>query len=284
MLLRLLFGPGGEVAGTPDRPDGFTAAAAACHILALDNLDQFTGWLRDKIARLTTGAVDFYRRLYTSNEMGRVTYRCYLACTARTPDTLRRDDLADRLLILPVTRVEDPEPESILLHNAQALRNAWWGDVLTALNQVVALIRHEGLPTKARLRMADFESFAQVVAKATGQDKVWERTVRALESAQAQFLLDGEPIVDGLCRWLQEPGNEKREMTARELYEELTGSLFGDDRPGGGWYKSPQSFAKKLANIRRDLRVIFEVDWEQGTAGHTHHRTIYRFSKPREVL
>lgn len=76
LLLKLLFGPGGEVAGTPDRPDGFTAAAAACHILALDNLDQFTGWLRDKIARLTTGAVDYYRRLYTSNEMGRVTYRC----------------------------------------------------------------------------------------------------------------------------------------------------------------------------------------------------------------
>ena len=36
-------------------------------------------------------------------------YRCWLAFTARTPDTLRRDDLADRLLLLPVSRIGDKE-------------------------------------------------------------------------------------------------------------------------------------------------------------------------------
>ena len=47
LLLRFLFGPGVEVSGIPDKPDGFTAAAAAAHVLVLDNLDDFRGWMRD---------------------------------------------------------------------------------------------------------------------------------------------------------------------------------------------------------------------------------------------
>ncbi len=59
--------------------------------------------------------MDEYRKLYTSKEMGILKYRCWIAVTARTPDTLRRDDLADRLLLLPLNRVEDADRAGIAI-------------------------------------------------------------------------------------------------------------------------------------------------------------------------
>jgi hypothetical protein len=277
IFLRMLFGPAGELSGVPDKPDGFTCAAAAQHILALDNLDSFEGWLRDKIARITTGSIDTYRVLYTSNTMGRVLYRCYLAATTRTPDTLQRDDIADRLLILSTERVEEPEAESSLLKNAAVLRNAWWGDLLTALNQVVLSIRNEGMPNMARLRMADFECLAQVVARTCGQTGEWERAVEMLQARQSELLLEGDPIVEALSLWLGNKNNHGREMLTRELYTEFTEALFEDKEPERNWPQTHKGFSRKLLSIRRDLQTRFRIQWKKGTGRELQHLDIYQF-------
>ncbi|MBN1580531.1 MAG: hypothetical protein JXA89_07490, partial [Anaerolineae bacterium] len=69
-MLRLVFGSTAQVGGVPDKPDGFTAWAASEHFIVIDNLDQFVGWLRDKLARISTGTTDSYRKLYSNNEVG----------------------------------------------------------------------------------------------------------------------------------------------------------------------------------------------------------------------
>jgi len=277
LFLRFLFGPLAEVSGVPDKPDGFTAAAAAAHVLVLDNLDDFRGWLRDKLARLSTGGIDEYRRLYTSNEVGRVHYRCWLAFTSRTPDTLRRDDLADRLVLLPVERIgqETLQAERDFLAQADAVRGCWWGDVLSALNRVVAAIRQGKLKSESKLRMADWESLGRVIAQVEGKEELWDAFVDDLQTAQAAFLLEGDLIVEGLQLWLADPLNHGREVTARELRQELTEELFGDKALPSDWPKSAVGFGKRMAGIRRELKAHFKTEWGQGT-GKARDRTVYR--------
>lgn len=275
IFLQLLFGPAAQVSGVPDRPDGFTAAASASHILVIDNLDQFVGWLRDKLSRLSTGAIDQYRKLYTSNEVGTVRYRTWIASTARTPDTLRRDDLADRLLLLPTKHIPESErqPERRFLERTQALRNAWWGDVLVALNGVVARIRRGELADTSTLRMGDWESLGRLVARNQGQEQLWDKFVRNLKLRQSGFLLADDLIVEALDKWMKNSTNHGREVKVRELYSELTATLFGSQRPPRDWPQSTSSFGKRLVSIRRELRTLYEVEWWQ-----EHNCWVYRFS------
>ena len=275
LMLRLLFGHYVEVSGVPDKPDGFTAAVAASHLMVIDNLDDFTPWLRDKLARLSTGGTDEYRKLYTSNELGRVHYRCWIAFTARTPDTLRRDDLADRLVLLRVQRIADGEaqPERAFLEHADESRNAWWGELLQTLNVLVARIRADGLPGTSRLRMADWESLGRLVADTEDASGVWEQFVDELKDAHSDFVLEGDLIAEGLGIWLRQPNNHGREVEPRELRDELGIALFADNPPPVDWTKSTAGFGKRLSTIRRELLSLYDVKWRVGSG----RRIYYQF-------
>jgi len=263
MMLRLLFGRYAQLSGVPDKPDGFTAAAAASHVLALDNVDEFTPWLRDKLARLATGATDEYRKLFTSNEVGRVRYRTWLALTARTPETLRRDDVADRLLLLPVATLEPArrEIERGFLAQSLVMRGRFWGDLLTRLNQVVGAIRAGTLAARSEMRMADWETVGRVVAATEGRESEWRSFVSEVKPGQTAFLLEGDLLLEGLRVWLPVKSNHGRLLTARQLQEEWGHALFGDKKPPRDWPRSSKGFGKRLVNIREALQSEFRVEW-----------------------
>jgi len=282
MFLMFLFGPFGQVSGIPDKPDGFTAAAAAHHIMAIDNLDDIVDWLRDKLARLATGAVDEYRKLYSGNEVGRILYRCWLACSSHSPDTLRRADLSDRLLILSVKRIADTDRvvERLFLANILKHRNEWWGDLFVLLSKVIVAIKERKLSRKSTLRMADWESLGRVVAIVEGKEREWDSFIGQLQGAQSELLLEGDPIVDALNKWLHgrlgNRNNYQRKLTARELYDRLTLTLFGPKQPTG-WYRNARSFSMRMKYIRTALKKEYGLNWEESTARETHNQLVYWF-------
>jgi hypothetical protein len=278
LILRLLFGPMIEISGVPDKPDGFTAAAAASHILAMDNLDEYTPWLRDKLASLSTGKMDEYRKLYTSNEVGRVFYRCWLTFTARTPETLRRDDLTDRLVILPLKRIDEWQAERAFLSRVDTERNQFWGDLFDHLNRIISEIKKGRLENSSNLRLADWESVCRIAANTDGLGFVWEAFVETLKQQQADFLLEGNLIVEGLDLWLDKSGNEGREVKAKQLFEELKAVLFNDNKPSPDWPKSAKSFGKQLLSLRYDLKRVFNIFWTRGRKKFW----VYKFSKRDE--
>jgi len=280
LLLWLLFGPMVQIAGVPDRPDGFTAAAAAEHVLVLDNVDVFTPWLRDKLARIVSGSEDFYRKLYTGNERAFVRYRCFVGITSRTPDTLKRDDLADRLLLLPLDRLQDSQRllETQLAASVAAMRSAFWGEILSLLNGAVKRIRRGERMTASRgLRMADWAALGGVFASVQGQEERWGQLVDQIQADQSGFLLDEDLVVEGIALWMLQPKNHGREMTARALQSELAELLFDDAKPPRDWPKSAIGFGRRLSSIRRDLRTIFDVAWGKGTEIANQNKALYRF-------
>ncbi len=279
-MLKLMFGANAELSGIPDKPDGFTSAAAASHILVLDNLDQFTGWLRDKLARLATGARDHYRKLYTGNEEGQIDYRCWVGITARTPDTLRRDDLADRLLLLPVEILNNMtrRNETEMINQAAARRGDFWGDVLTRLNKAVAALRRGELSSKSRLRMADWEVLGRLLADCEGNEPLWDDLVTEIARSQSGFLLEGDLLVEALDLWMKNKLNYGREVSTRDLYQEWTTLLFGEKKTPKDWPKSVLSLGKRLAGIRRELRQYYAVEWRTASG----RKLLYSFTPVKE--
>jgi len=270
LLLRLLFGQWAQVSGVPIKSDDFSVTASHYHLYAMDNLDTMEPWLQDKLARISTGAMDEYRKLYTSKELGILKYRCWIAVTARTPDTLRRDDLADRLLLLPLNRVqdEDRKRESLFLQEIDELRNAWWGELLTNLNDVVKELQDGYLPAQSTLRMADWEALGRLMSIKTDKEDLWDEIVLDLKLAQANFLADGEIVIEAIDAWLNDStysatkggNNLNRWVTARQIYTEAQTTLFNGNKPDSDWPRSVKAFGKRLMNIKSILKDRYDME------------------------
>ena len=256
VMLQLIFGPLVDVAGVPDKPDAFAAMMSNVHLGVLDNMDSVSTDLRDKIAALATGKQDQVRELYTTNEMRTITYRAFLAVTSRTPDTLQRDDLADRLLLLPVDRLSADQRvrESLFLQQVAARRNAFWGELLTTLNRIVAEIRSNGLPDRGGLRMEDWAAFGSAVAAAEDTTDIWETAVKLALSQQADFLLEDNVVAQGIEAWIESPHFTQMWLPTRALYGQCQEALFGTGRPDSNWPRSAKSFARQLQQCRDELR------------------------------
>jgi hypothetical protein len=282
VLLRLLFGPYVDVCGVPEKRDDLIAMASNSHLVALDNLDEFTPWLRDMLATLSTGRNDEKREYYTTNDLAQIRSRCWTVITARTPDTLQRDDIVDRLLLLSVERIEDAERtrEHALLEEVYHRRNAWWGDVLTALNGVVAEIRRAGVPARAGLRMEDWAALGAAMARARGQEDLWERSLERVRTAQGAFLLDENVINSAIETWLASAQYTDSPLLTRELYEHCTNALFGVNRPDSSWPRSVKQFGRRLAGVRRELRDRLRAEGVYMSWDDSHARQmVYTFVK-----
>lgn len=277
IFLKLLMGTRGEVTGIPDKPDGFTALAASSRVLVIDNLDQFTDWLRDKVARIATGANDGYRKLWTNNERGDVQYACWLAFTTRTGDTLRRDDLVDRTVILNVNRFSGGEfqAERTFIGYLKMIRNEWWQTVLNSLNGVVHEIRENGLRSHSVMRLTDWETLGAVVAQAEGSSATWDKVVESLGSNQEDFLLEGDKLVTALLQWVVD--NNGRSVTTDDLYNELTSRVTTGGHVAHEWFKTQRSFVRHLRSIREALKSILNVEWADDT--NRNKPTTYTFSQ-----
>jgi len=281
MLLRFLFGPTMQVGGVPDKEDGFTTWASNEHYVVLDNLDQFVGWLRDKLARICTGAEDVYRKLYSNNERGRVVYRCWPMVTSRSPDTLRRDDLADRMVMVHLARLDpsNRQREMQLAAQRAAMRGSFWGDVLVALNQAVAqIVSMNGLQGVSKLRMADWEALGRVFARNEEQDELWAETVAEIGGAQQDFLLEDDILVDAVYKWLEAaPECAGKHYVARELYPMLTAAMFPEGKPGKEWPRGAKGLGKRLSTIRRAMQTTFDVAWDWSLPGKGRNTWSYQF-------
>ena len=276
LYMRLVYGEAGTVMGAPQKPDAFGAAAAASHIMPIDNMDTPQNWMRDKIALVTTGGEDQLRTLYTTNEVTRIRYNTWLAVTTRQPDTLRREDIADRLVILPVTRIppEELEPEGMMLERAKRERNKWWGSLLIRLNAIVKAIRDEKLSGKARMRMADWESLGRLIARLQAQERMWDDAVTALIAAQGSIMIEEDAVANTLMDWLDEhPESYGQAYSVRALYETLSARY--DGRLPSDWPRGEGVFGRRLKGIRDALGMYVDIE-----SYVLHHRATYIF-RPR---
>lgn len=247
-----------------DKEDAFDAAIANSYYVAFDNADTRVRWLEDKLAVAATGQAITLRKLYTTNEQAVYWPRCFLALTSREPQ-FRRPDVADRLILFPLARLQSFTPETALIQDILSNRGALWAELLQALNQVVAALQAASRSRSHSYRMADWADLASIIAETVGMGDRIHRLLHGMAEAQVAFALEDDPLATGLMSWLANPANNGRWLTAHELLNELWPGP--QERNKHCPYANAYAVAKHLTNILPQLEQVCEVARTPGQGG-----------------
>jgi hypothetical protein len=225
-------------------------------IALIDNTDTMVPWMQDALASYTTGAGWYRRVLYSDDEVIEINPQSFLAFSSRNPVTFKRDDVADRCLIL---RLEPREGRGgftdvdTLKQRIADNRAAIYGEWLYGLNRIVSLLKAGFTPPTLPHRMADFGRMAFLVGNALGHPQ--EKTLAMLDAAQIErddLVAEGDTLIDILTAWLDgASGAAGREFTPQQIYDSLT--LIAKQKHLELYHKSPSSLAKRLERQPKSL-------------------------------
>lgn len=292
-LLKYLFGKYAEVVGVPDKQDAFNVLASQSHIVALDNMDEAYNWMQDKLARISTGTKEVVRKLFTTNDSQTILFRCFIAITSRTPDTLRRGDIVDRCVMLMLQRVvghgdQDSTfmSESDMFQRIEEDRSAFWHFLLGRVNAVVKAIRQDRLPPGSNLRLSDWERLARLTSIVGGHEKKWNDATELIKRNQKILLIEDDPMTEALKSALAQErirqGTDNT-YTSSDLYKLLTKMYEEYGLRPDPCFKTMRSFSKRLSSMYTELADEIGLRKERGTTRAEQNRNIYYFDSEVEI-
>ena len=102
----------------------------------------------------------------------------------------------------------------------------------------------------------------------TDKEDLWDEIVLDLKLAQANFLADGEIVIEAIDAWLNDStysatkggNNLNRWVTARQIYTEAQTTLFNGNKPDSDWPRSVKAFGKRLMNIKSILKDRYDME------------------------
>jgi hypothetical protein len=232
-------------------------------IAVLDNTDDLIKWLPDQIAAYTTGGGRPERELHTNTGEVYLEPQSFIAVASKNPMSFRRDDVADRSIVLRMERRPPTKMESIgdIMTRISAERPELFGEWLYYLNRVVAAI-NLGKKHRVSHRMGDWNKFAYAVGEAFRWPE--ERIVALMEAIQRErvaFAAENDVVLEVLETWIEANGgvNSGRPVTARDLFKELAMTAQYD---GKMFVKTPQALAQRLRSphVNEKFMIATELD------------------------
>jgi hypothetical protein len=168
-----------------------------------------------------------------------------------------------------------------LFQHIRENRNEIFGEWLTWLNRIVAELRRNPQPTPTRSRMADFAHLAHIIGRVLsepgGPPGDWspeaiEEMLDMLQAERDALVIENDPLVDLLDKWLEIGSNQGREIKIADLHRELTALA---KITGATTFRSPKSLAARLREAGNALAMHFHVE------KHTTHdnAVVYSFRR-----
>jgi hypothetical protein len=218
-------------------------------ICLLDNTDSFVDWLQDSLCAYATSGEWARRKLYTDHDDVVLKPHSFIAIASKNPITFKRDDVADRCIILRLSRRTANIPAYALFAEVARMRRQLYGEWLYYLNQIVAEIRasrHEQVVSTQLHRMADFAYVAHVIGRVLGKSKdEIDLMLDAIQAEREVLASEGDPLADCLDRWLEREANVGRSVLVADLFHELAELAAAKKM---SFYRSPATLAQKLRN------------------------------------
>lgn len=232
----------------PRDPDGWTTAAAASWVVALDNLSgEIPAWLSDCLCRASTGDGSVKRALYTDSDVSVLAFRrCVIGNGVDV--VVDRGDLAERVARVGLPRVTTRRPEDELAAAWEAARPR----VLGALLDLAAKV-HERLPAievDDLPRMADFAKVLAAVDEVLG--------THGLKRYREQSKMSAADTLDHpLTAALMEYGQPFEDKTSAEILAAVKPDDSGW-KPPRGWPKNARAVTARLT---RDAPALRSQGW-----------------------
>jgi len=182
----------------------------------------------------------------------------FVAVTARTPK-FRRDDVADRLIILKLKRFDVMTPAAEVFKNLKKYRTEFITETVFTLQKILQQIKkYEGKVCITNFRQGDFVNFCYKVMNC--QDDVLN-IFKKMEQEQLEYAEGGELLVDFIEDWLNDDENNNgKVVTAKQLFSELRDLADQNKRHKDFYFKSSRMLAQKIKTIKKVLELNFEVD------------------------
>jgi hypothetical protein len=196
-------------------------------IALIDNTDTPVDWLRDALCAYTTGAGWRRRQLYTNTGQVTIKPQAFVALATKNPETFRRDDVADRCLIMKLARRDDQHFVHGMGDLGDSIANdrPWLlGEYLYYLNEIVALMRAgtTKIPTAGH-RLVDYANLIHKIGPVLGftaEDIV--HMFDLLKDERKALALEDDVLTDVIDKWLDNTQNPGRQVSLLDLFSELT--------------------------------------------------------------
>jgi hypothetical protein len=260
--------------GMTHEPRDFDAAVTAEAFVAIDNADANVKWLDDKLAVVATGGTLKRRAYYTTNNLVEFPITAFVGITSRTPH-FRREDVADRLLLFHIARLDPYEAESTLLAKLLAVRDTLMTELVGELQRVLAALDETKEKSyRTTFRLADFAQFVLRVADADGKLAEAQTMFERLAEEQLAFTVQDDPVIELLEDWVVT--HIGVEVTTGQLFGELRSMASNSLPPRSFDFKSAVSFGQYLQDHRATLKALFGA--EDRTVGG--RKRLWKFFPP----
>jgi len=269
-----------------NKEDDFGVILMRSPIALFDNTDSFIDWVPDAIAAYATGGKWHKRKLFTDDENLVIKPQSFVSVATRNPASFRRDDVADRCLILRFERRATFTDRGSLKKDLLDNRSALLGEYLWFVGQIIERIRADGgLQSHGeRFRMASFAAFARAVGHIMGWDvEEVPRVLAALQGESDAFANEEDPLIDLLNEWIgyrskHQPSNIGRSVTANQLHTELE-TLAGSNKIHH-WKETPRTLVAKLRSTYVENAFRIEIS----NVSNQRSFRLWRHSDPRLEL
>ncbi|MGH7179933.1 MAG: hypothetical protein ACREJC_21330, partial [Tepidisphaeraceae bacterium] len=265
-LLQLaLMGEAKPMILSKNKEDDFGIMLLRSPLAVFDNTDSYIEWVPDAICAYTTLGYWVKRKLFSDADEVQIRPHAFIAVASKNPASFRREDVADRCIVLRLERRKDFTPMQDIREEVLASRNLLLGEYIWYVNQIVNHMRVYNDEIKSETtRMADFASFARIIGEILHWDKeAVPELMAALASERDAFINEEDPLVDLLHKWIAYRGggykNAGRELTVYELHRELEDFAKVSGLPV--LYKSAKTLSQKIRSphIERDFDVEVTV-------------------------
>jgi len=244
-------------------------------IVVFDNVDgRQESWFPNRLATAATGGTINMRQLYTTSGLFQEKPDVWVGVTSRDAKALRRDDVSDRLIIMPVDRYDDFENYDKMIAEIMSNRDALWAETVGMIQHCLRSLYDEDgarleLPEDVRpnFRMGTFADFAQLINHEDDIDFVRDAFNR-LAGAQREFAMEADIVYEMLAEWVEAPDstigaslrngaawrpaqdialgiNDRAKAAGIRLYTTMTGARFS------AWARQKRSTLERELGMKR---------------------------------
>jgi hypothetical protein len=242
-----------------NKEDDFGVILLRSPLAVFDNTDSYIEWVPDAVCAYTTSGQWVKRKLYSNSEEVVIKPHAFIAVASKNPASFRREDVADRCLIMRLERRANFTAFETLRQDVLAQREALLGEYLWYVNQIIAYMRTHGdvMERNETARMADYARFARAVSAVLG----WPATtiddlMASIAHERDTFINEDDPLVQLLEHWVKK--NARRPVTVQKLFSDLDALA---PMLGATFYKSPRVLAQKVRSphVERAFKVKMTI-------------------------
>jgi hypothetical protein len=278
---------------TNDNKDFDATLDSTAPIIVVDNIDgKQPKWFADRIASVVTGGVISVRKLYTNSDLVMIKPSAWIAVTAYKPHVLSRQDIADRLLIIPLERykgdVTDEQFDNMLIEKAR--ENTWCEILLMAMNVLREMYDNDGNPRNLippnvyHYRMRMFQNFTFALAKITDRADAAIDAFNMIHIEQTSLKISGNFMIDLLIEWAcHRPATSPviNGMVARPA-KEIVKAIVEYAKNNGVHIKSVPSSRSFMSLLKRSMALLHDTIGIEVTK--TKGTLMYRFPRCGEYI